>query len=96
MSEAHTTPQGTPYRIREVRILKCPVPLSVALDARQITAERGPWVPASGGTEIPFVTRTGHRLQYLWQPTTGKHAYIDCDTDILLTDEEARRILGHS
>ncbi len=28
------------------------------------------------------------------QPTTGKHAYINCDTDMLLSDEEARAAIG--
>ena len=53
--------------------------------------EDGMWVPASGGTERPFMSR-GYRLQYLWQPSTGRHAYINCDTDILLTDAEVREI----
>jgi hypothetical protein len=55
--------------------------------------EQGNWVPACGGTEQPFTTRSGHRLLYCWQPSTGNHAYIDCNTDILLTDEEARAAL---
>ena len=33
------------------------------------------WVPACGGTEAPFTTRTGRRLLYMWNPTTGEHAY---------------------
>ena len=57
------------------------------LEARQRRAEQGAWVPACGGTEQPFAMR-GYRLQYLWQPSTGRHAYINCDTDILLTDAE--------
>ena len=57
------------------------------LDARQQHAEQGDWVPACGGTERPFTMR-GYRLQYLWQPSTGRHAYLNCDTDILLTDKE--------
>ena len=35
------------------------------------------WVPACGGTEAPFTTRTGRRLLYMWNPTTGEHAYYD-------------------
>ena len=54
----------------------------------------GNWIPACGGTEKPFMTRTGFRLQYLWQPSTGRHAYINLDTDMLLTDEQVREILG--
>jgi len=52
------------------------------------------WIPACGGTEQPFTTRTGRRLQYLWNPGTGAHAYIDVNTDIILTNEEARIALG--
>lgn len=64
------------------------------LDERQRRAEQGNWVPASGGTEEPFRTRTGRRLQYVWQPSTGRHAYLDLDTDLILSDEEARLALG--
>lgn len=64
------------------------------LDERQAKAEQGNWVPASGGTEQPFVTRTRRRLQYLYQPSTGKHAYIDLDTDTILDEEDARAALG--
>ena len=56
--------------------------------------EQGNWYPANGGTETPFHTRNGRRLLYCWQPSTGKHAYLDCDTDLILTDEEATQALG--
>lgn len=59
----------------------------------QAKRENGAWYPACGGTEKPFVSRSGLRLMYCWQPTTGRHAYINCDTDILLSDEEARAAL---
>lgn len=52
------------------------------------------WVPASGGTETPFTTRTGRRLLYCWQASSGQHAYLDLDTDLILTDEDARRALA--
>jgi hypothetical protein len=54
------------------------------------------WIPACGGTEMPFETRTGRVLQYLWNPGTGEHAYIDVRTDIILTNEEAQIALGMS
>lgn len=57
-------------------------------------AHQGEWVPAHGGTETPFVTRTGRRLLYVYQRTTGRHAYLDLDTDIVLTDDEAWNALG--
>ena len=62
-----------------------------ALDASRA---QGNWVPACGGTEVPFTTRTGFRLLYCWQPSTGRHAYINLDTDILLSDDEARAALA--
>ena len=51
--------------------------------------DRENWYPACGFTELPFVIRTGLRLLYCWQPSTGRHAYINLDTDIALTDSEA-------
>jgi hypothetical protein len=50
--------------------------------------------PANGGTETPFVSRSGKKLLYVWRPVDGKHAYLDCDSDIILTDEEAWNHLG--
>lgn len=64
------------------------------LDERQRAREQGNWFPASGGTEEPFFTRTGRRLQYMWQPSTGRHAYYDVNTDLILSDEEAQSALG--
>jgi len=57
---------------------------------------QGNWYPASGGKEEIFTTRTGRRLLYCWQPLTGKHAYLDVGTDIILSDEEAQAALGMS
>lgn len=64
------------------------------LKERAEKAEQGPWVPANGGTEVPFFTRGRKRLLYCWQPSTGKHAYLDCDSDIILTDDEAQLYLS--
>ena len=47
------------------------------------------WVPANGGTEVPFMTRTGRRVLYVWDTTTGDHAYLDCGTDRVLSDDES-------
>jgi hypothetical protein len=62
-----------------------------AIDRRK---EQGNWIPACGGTETEFRTRTGRRLLYCWQPSTGRHAYLDLGSDIILTDEEAQLALG--
>lgn len=54
----------------------------------------GNWYPGCGGTEEPFMTRTGRKLLYVFQPSSGKHAYLDLMTDMILSDEEARMALG--
>jgi len=64
------------------------------LEAREKKAADGNWIPACNRTEVPFITRNRYRLLYVWQPSTGKHAYLNCDTDIILTDEEAMMALG--
>lgn len=51
------------------------------------------WLPACGGTETPFTSRSGRRLQYMWNPAMGVHAYLDCHTDMILTDDEAAAYL---
>lgn len=55
---------------------------------------QGQWFPASNGTETPFVARSGARLLYCYQPRSGKHAYLDLGTDLILSDAEARLHLG--
>ena len=62
--------------------------------AKEYRDSQGAWVPACGGTETPFWSRGGHLMLYCWQPSSGKHAYINCQTDIIMTDEEARASLG--
>jgi hypothetical protein len=49
----------------------------------------GYWIPASGGAERPFKSRSGITMHYMWNPKTGKHAYLNVDTDIIMTDDEA-------
>ena len=64
------------------------------IEQRQAEREQGNWYPACGGTEVPFYTRNGQRLLYCWQPSTGRHAYLDCDADMILSDDEAWIALG--
>lgn len=66
------------------------------LVAMRKAAEQGNWFPACDGTETPFVTRTGKRLLYCYQPSTGNHAYLDLGSDIILTDAEAQAALALS
>lgn len=70
------------------------MPLATMFDAIDAAKEQGDWQPANGGTETPFMTRNKRRLLYCWQPTTGRHAYLDMDSDHILTDQEARLALG--
>jgi hypothetical protein len=58
------------------------------------TINRDSWVPACGGTEVPFPTRSGRTLLYCWNAATGQHAYLDVGTDLILSDEEAWLALG--
>jgi hypothetical protein len=51
------------------------------------------WVPACGGQEVPFKSRSGATLLYCWNPKTGEHAYLNCDTDLILSDEEAHTLM---
>jgi hypothetical protein len=59
-----------------------------------VTNKADQWVPACGGTEVPFRSRSGRRLWYLFNPATEQHAYLDCDQDMILTDQEAMLALG--
>lgn len=52
------------------------------------------WVPANGGTETPFLSRSGRRLLYVFNPSLGTSRYLDCDRDMVLTNEEAFQALG--
>lgn len=65
-----------------------------ALKRRDAEKAEGNWYPAHNGSEVPFMTRNRFRLLYCYQPSTGKHAYLNCDTDIILSDEEARMAMG--
>ena len=62
---------------------------------RDFQRSQGNWYPANGGTETEITTRNGYRLLYCWQPSSGRHAYLNLDTDIILSDEEARLAFGH-
>ncbi len=66
------------------------IPTMKKMTMRTTDKSQGNWYPACGGTEVPFVTRTGKKLLYVWQPSTGNHAYLNCETDLILSDEDAR------
>jgi hypothetical protein len=64
------------------------------LAAHDYKKSQGNWYPACGGKEEAFTTRSGYRLLYCYQPSTHTHAYLNLDTDMILSNEEAIRILG--
>lgn len=66
--------------------------LAECLEAREKKAADGNWIPGTG--ETPFITRNRYRLLYCWQRSTGRKAYLNLDTDIILSDEEAMMALG--
>lgn len=63
------------------------------LEERQAKLEQGNWYPACGGTEVP-VKKGHYTYLYCWQPSTGKHAYLCLETDMILSDEQALNIFG--
>ncbi len=76
--------------------LAAPQPETLAQLIARVDAEKanGDWVPACGGTEKPFKSRSGRILLYCWQPSTGRHAYLDCTSDIILDYAEATLALA--
>lgn len=40
------------------------------------------WVPACGGNEMPLIHKN-QRWLYVYNPATGKHGYLNLDTDIV-------------
>ena len=51
------------------------------------------WYPAANGTEVPIKYRSGYTLLYCWNPIRKEHAYLNCDTDIILSSEDAENIV---
>ena len=51
------------------------------------------WVPACQGTEVPFTSRSGTRMLYCFNPRQQQHAYVNVNTDVVMTEEEARAAL---
>jgi hypothetical protein len=58
-----------------------------------IAGNKDEWVAACGGIEMPFKTRSGRILHYVYNPFLRKHAYLDATTDIILSDQEAEAFL---
>lgn len=63
-----------------------PEPTNEFTVAVQENADR--WVPANGGAETVFLSRSGVRMLYCYNPKLGKHAYLNVDSDIIIPDDE--------
>jgi len=50
--------------------------------AEAVSAKADRWVPACGGHEQPFQSHWT-RWQYMFNPATGQHAYMNLDTDMI-------------
>ena len=59
-----------------------------------VSAMADRWVPACGGTEVPFVAQSGAKLLYCFNPRQHKHAYLNIKTDMIISDEEAWMHMG--
>lgn len=59
--------------------------------ARIANADR--WVPACQGTEKPFVSRSGTRMLYCYNFKQQRHEYLNCNTDVIMTDAEVAAAL---
>ena len=54
--------------------------------ARITKADR--WVPACGGSEIPYIDRNGRKVLYVYNFATNTHGFLDCQNDIVWPDEK--------
>jgi hypothetical protein len=52
-----------------------------------VAGNKDAWVPACGGTETVF-TVCGKRVLYGYNPKQHKHAYLDLDSDMVMSDED--------
>ena len=55
--------------------------------------EDSAWIPACGGTELPF-TCEGETFEYMWNYVTKKHSYYSHTRDMFLSQNELPFALG--
>jgi hypothetical protein len=67
---------------------------SIVAIRNAIATFKNAWVPANGGTETEFVSRSGRRLLSCYNSALARHAYLDLSSDIILADDEALVALG--
>jgi hypothetical protein len=51
--------------------------------------KRDVWLPACQGTETPTRFRDGRLLLYVYNPFLARHAYLDVERDIILSEEDS-------
>jgi len=49
--------------------------------------DQGTILPACGGTEVPSVIN-GRRWLYVWQPSSGRHGWLNMETDVVTWHRE--------
>jgi len=47
-----------------------------------------PWVIATGGNSVPFVSRNGKKYLLIWNPKLRQNAYLEVESDVIITDDE--------
>lgn len=57
-----------------------------------VAGKRDTWVVANQGKE-PVFTHNGGRFQYVFNPKTGKHGYLDLGTDMVVKDYKSRELV---
>ena len=50
------------------------------------------WVPACGGQETAFLDKLGRRLLYVFNPFQHLHAYLDVESDMILSPSQANEV----
>jgi hypothetical protein len=61
--------------------------------AMAVSGNKDLWVPACGGTETMFTVH-GKRVLYVYNPKQHKHAYLDLDSDMIMSDDEYLALLS--
>ena len=46
--------------------------------------EQNMWIAGCGGTEVPYTTRTGHVVHYMWNTITKVHQYYCVSQDMFI------------
>lgn len=53
-----------------------------------VATNRDSWVAGASGTEMPFQTRAGNKVQRVYNPKQQEHGYLDFSQDRVFTDKD--------